>query len=81
MTAPAVLVVVSAGVTLLEFPIGFGQVVASDAWGVALLFVRNGLLVAAALTAARRLWRSTVPPRPRGREAGAREGQPSRAAR
>ncbi|MFF8440144.1 glycosyltransferase 87 family protein [Streptomyces californicus] len=81
MTAPAVLVVVSAGVTLLEFPIGFGQVVASDAWGVALLFVRNGLLVAAALTAARRLWRSTVPPRPRGREAEAREGQPSRAAR
>ncbi|MYW81793.1 Phosphoglycerol transferase and related proteins, alkaline phosphatase superfamily [Streptomyces sp. LaPpAH-199] len=81
MTAPAVLVVVSAGVTLLEFPIGFGQVVASDAWGVALLFVRNGLLVAAALTAARRLWRSTVPPRPRAREAGAREGQPSRAAR
>ncbi|MFF2598701.1 glycosyltransferase 87 family protein [Streptomyces californicus] len=81
MTAPAVLVVVSAGVTLLEFPIGFGQVVASDAWGVVLLFVRNGLLVAASLTAARRLWRSTVPPRPRARETGAREGQPSRAAR
>ncbi|MFI1188117.1 glycosyltransferase 87 family protein [Streptomyces californicus] len=81
MTAPAVLVVVSAGVTLLEFPIGFGHVVASDAWGVALLSVRNGLLVAASLTAARRLWRSTASGRPPARTAGADGGQPSRAAR
>ncbi|MFJ6511391.1 glycosyltransferase 87 family protein [Streptomyces sp. NPDC091406] len=82
MTLPAVLVLVAAGVTLLEFPIGFVHVVASDAWGVALLVVRNGLLVAASLIAARRLWRSTVPPRPRTRAAvGAAEGQPSRVAR
>ncbi|MDQ0984024.1 glycosyltransferase 87 family protein [Streptomyces sp. V2I9] len=80
MTLPAVLVVVSAGVTLLEFPIGFGQVVASDAWGVALLVVRNGLLVAASLIAARRLWRSTVPGRP-GDRAAVAGGQPSRVAR
>ncbi|NEB56144.1 DUF2029 domain-containing protein [Streptomyces griseus] len=82
MTLPAVLVLVAAGVTLLEFPIGFGRVVASDAWGVTLLVVRNGLLVAASLIAARRLWRSTVPGRP-GTEAapGAVEGQPSRVAR
>ncbi|BAG22199.1 MULTISPECIES: glycosyltransferase 87 family protein [Streptomyces] len=82
MTLPAVLVLVAAGVTLLEFPIGFGRVVASDAWGVTLLVVRNGLLVAASLIAARRLWRSTVPGRP-GTEAapGAVESQPSRVAR
>ncbi|MFC9426098.1 glycosyltransferase 87 family protein [Streptomyces sp. NPDC056987] len=60
MTAPAVLVVAATGVTLLEFPLGFGHVVAGDALGVALLFVRNGLLVAATLTACRRLWRETV---------------------
>ncbi|MCQ1579525.1 glycosyltransferase family 87 protein [Streptomyces parvus] len=82
MTLPAVLVLVAAGATLLEFPIGFGHVVASDAWGVTLLVVRNGLLAAASLIAARRLWRSTVPVRP-GAEAvpGAVEGQPSRVAR
>ncbi|MFQ6849398.1 glycosyltransferase 87 family protein [Streptomyces sp. 35M1] len=82
MTLPAVLVLVTAGVTLLEFPIGFAHVVASDAWGVTLLVVRNGLLAAASLIAARRLWRSTVPGRP-GAEAvpGAVEGQPSRVAR
>ncbi|MFJ9107989.1 glycosyltransferase 87 family protein [Streptomyces sp. NPDC102283] len=82
MTLPAVLVLVAAGVTLLEFPIGFGRVVASDAWGVTLLLVRNGLLVAASLVAARRLWRSTVPGRPRGEGAPlAGGGQPSRVAR
>ncbi|MFH9607797.1 glycosyltransferase 87 family protein [Streptomyces sp. NPDC017448] len=81
MTLPAVLVVVSAGVTLLEFPLGFGHVVASDAWGVALLVVRNGLLVAASLVAGRRLWRSTVPGRPRTGASAAPGGQPSRAAR
>ncbi|MFH9761232.1 glycosyltransferase 87 family protein [Streptomyces anulatus] len=82
MTLPAVLVLVAAGVTLLEFPVGFGHVVASDAWGVTLLLVRNGLLVAASLIAARRLWRSTVPGAPaedRALLAGA--GQPSRVAR
>ncbi|MFJ6441486.1 glycosyltransferase 87 family protein [Streptomyces sp. NPDC091649] len=85
MTPPAVLVLVASGVTLLEFPVGFGHVVASDAWGVTLLLVRNGLLVAASLMAARRLWRSTVPGARRG-AAGAPAvaaggGQPSRVAR
>ncbi len=82
MALPAVLVLVAAGVTLLEFPIGFAHVVASDARGVTLLVVRNGLLVAASLIAARRLWRSTVPGR-QGAQAppGAVEGQPSRVAR
>jgi hypothetical protein len=36
--------------------------VVSDWYGITLLVLRNGLLAAAALTAARRLWRSTVPP-------------------
>ncbi|NEB82727.1 hypothetical protein G3I43_00780, partial [Streptomyces anulatus] len=86
MTLPAVLVLVAAGVTLLEFPVGFGHVVASDAWGVTLLLVRNGLLVAASLIAARRLWRSTVPGARGGAPAGegalsAGAGQPSRVAR
>ncbi|WP_411078636.1 glycosyltransferase 87 family protein [Streptomyces sp. cmx-18-6] len=84
MIRPAVLVLVAAGVTVLEFPVGFGQVVASEAWGVTLLFVRNGLLAAASLIAARRLWRETVPgARSRG-EAGASPahgGQPSRSLR
>ncbi|MFH9754727.1 glycosyltransferase 87 family protein [Streptomyces griseus] len=82
MTLPAVLVLVAAGVTVLEFPVGFGHVVASDAWGVTLLLVRNGLLVAASLIAARRLWRSTVPGGPRTDAAPLTvDGQPSRVAR
>ncbi|MFE3649912.1 glycosyltransferase 87 family protein [Streptomyces sp. NPDC059101] len=56
---PAVLVLPAAGVTLLEFPVGFADVVASDARGIALLVLRNGLLVAASLLACRRLRAST----------------------
>ncbi|MFD9870529.1 glycosyltransferase 87 family protein [Streptomyces niveus] len=66
MTLPAVLVVVASAVTALEFPLFFSHVTASDPLGVTLLVVRNGLLVAAALTACGRLWRGTVPaPEPR----------------
>jgi hypothetical protein len=61
MGLPAVLVLVATGVTQLEFPLGFIHVVTSDAQGVTLMFVRNGLLVAATLIAARRLWKETVP--------------------
>ncbi|GAA2412639.1 glycosyltransferase family 87 protein [Streptomyces glaucosporus] len=57
---PALLVVVATGVTLLEFPLNFGSVVASDALGITLLVVRNGLLLAAAVLACARLWRTTV---------------------
>ncbi|WP_307625622.1 glycosyltransferase family 87 protein [Streptomyces turgidiscabies] len=63
MTLPAALVVVACLVTVLEFPLGFGHVVAGDAYGMALLFTRNGLLVVASFTAARELWHSTAPPR------------------
>ncbi|WP_308408680.1 glycosyltransferase 87 family protein [Streptomyces sp. AC627_RSS907] len=61
MRVPVALVLAASLVTVLEFPVWFGHVVAGDALGVALLFVRNGLLVAAALLAARALWRDTVP--------------------
>ncbi|MFE1031111.1 glycosyltransferase 87 family protein [Streptomyces sp. NPDC058807] len=60
MRLPVVLVLVASLVTVLEFPLYFAEVVASDPLGVGLLFVRNGLLVAAALVAARVLWRDTV---------------------
>ncbi|WP_330457309.1 glycosyltransferase 87 family protein [Streptomyces sp. NBC_00820] len=62
MGPPAVMVVVACLVTLLEFPLGFIHVVTSDLYGITLLAVRNGLLVAASWSAARRLWHSTVPP-------------------
>ncbi|MES4893039.1 glycosyltransferase family 87 protein [Streptomyces sp. NPDC096012] len=64
MGAPALMVVLASFVTVLEFPLGFTHVVTSDWYGITLLVLRNGLLAAAALTAARRLWRSTVPPAP-----------------
>ncbi|MFC8080777.1 glycosyltransferase 87 family protein [Streptomyces sp. NPDC057307] len=70
MTLPAVLVVAASAVTVLEFPLFFSHVTASDWLGVTLLVVRNGLLVAATLTACGRLWRATVPD-PRSRQEAA----------
>ncbi|WP_416978594.1 glycosyltransferase 87 family protein [Streptomyces sp. T028] len=61
MTGPAALVLLASFVTVLEFPVYFADVVNSTPLGVTLLFVRNGLLLTAAFTAAVRLWRSTVP--------------------
>ncbi|MEV8453401.1 glycosyltransferase 87 family protein [Streptomyces sp. NPDC052095] len=61
MVLPAVLVLVATGITQWEFPLGFVHVVSSDATGVTLMLLRNGLLVAATLTACHRLWRRTVP--------------------
>nr|WP_253916670.1 glycosyltransferase 87 family protein [Streptomyces sp. MNP-20] len=60
MAVPARLVLLATLVTFLEFPVWFAHVVASDALGVTLLVVRNGLLVAAAFLACRTLWRQTV---------------------
>jgi hypothetical protein len=60
MTLPAGLVLIACFVTVLEFPVYFGNVVGSDWLGITLLVVRNGLLVIAALLAARQLWRGTV---------------------
>ncbi|MFC9112394.1 glycosyltransferase 87 family protein [Streptomyces sp. NPDC057092] len=63
MGRPAALVLVACPVTVLEFPVYFGNVVASDGLGITLLVLRNGLLVAAALLAARILWCASVPGR------------------
>lgn len=60
MRVPAGLVLAASFVTVLEFPVFFAHVVASDLLGVTLLFVRNGLLVLATVMAARELWRSSV---------------------
>ncbi|MBB1261810.1 glycosyltransferase family 87 protein [Streptomyces alkaliterrae] len=58
---PAVrLVVAAAAVTVLEFPLLFSLVVESRPLGVALIALRNGLLVAAAVVSCAALWRSTV---------------------
>jgi hypothetical protein len=63
MGVPAVLVLVACFVTVLEFPIWFADVVGSTPLGIALLLVRNGLLVLATVVAMRELWRATVPKR------------------
>ncbi|MFJ9561649.1 glycosyltransferase 87 family protein [Streptomyces fuscichromogenes] len=60
MTPPAVLLLLATFVTVLEFPVGFSHVVVSDWYGITLLALRNGLLLAATVSAARRLWHSTV---------------------
>ncbi|MGV9456510.1 glycosyltransferase 87 family protein [Streptomyces sp. NPDC003635] len=60
MGVPVVLVLAASLVTVLEFPVWFAHVVSSDALGITLLFLRNGLLVLATVLAARALWRSTV---------------------
>ncbi|WP_446041809.1 glycosyltransferase 87 family protein [Streptomyces sp. SID1121] len=71
MVLPARLVLVATGVTLLEFPLLFAHVVASDPLGLLLLTVRNGLLVAATLVACRRLWvRTVAAPRRRAARTG-----------
>ncbi|MFJ8633553.1 glycosyltransferase 87 family protein [Streptomyces sp. NPDC093568] len=60
MRIPVALVLAACLVTVLEFPVWFAHVVASDALGVSLLFARNGLLVLATVLAARVLWRATA---------------------
>ncbi|MBO1333356.1 glycosyltransferase family 87 protein [Streptomyces sp. VRA16 Mangrove soil] len=77
MTLPTWLLLAATFVTFLEFPVWFSHVVASDSLGLALLLVRNGLLVAASLSACRRLWRATIT-EPRRAE---RSPLPSQAAR
>ncbi|MFH9823666.1 glycosyltransferase 87 family protein [Streptomyces bobili] len=76
MGPPTALVLAASLVTVLEFPVWFGHVVASDPLGLALLFLRNTLLAAATVTAAVRLWRSTVP---RADAPPTKPGQPTRA--
>lgn len=44
--------------TTLEFPLFFGTLTHANGWGIALITLRNGLLLAAALLSARRLWQA-----------------------
>ncbi|MER6095423.1 glycosyltransferase family 87 protein [Streptomyces sp. NPDC001728] len=60
MQRPVHLIVWATAVTQFEFPVWFSHVTRSDPLGIALLFTRNGLLIAATLIACRILWRQTV---------------------
>ncbi|MFU0243190.1 hypothetical protein ACKI1J_46840, partial [Streptomyces scabiei] len=60
MRVPVTLVLAATPLTLLEFPLLFADVVASTPLGITLLFVRNDLLVTAALLGAHALWRGPV---------------------
>ncbi|MEU7021000.1 glycosyltransferase family 87 protein [Streptomyces sp. NPDC046203] len=60
MRRPAYLVLWATAVTQFEFPVWFSHVSHSDILGIALLLVRNGLLVAASVSACRILWHQTV---------------------
>ncbi|MET7638822.1 glycosyltransferase family 87 protein [Streptomyces sp. NPDC005438] len=78
---PVLLVLPACGLTLLEFPLGFAHVVASDGWGVTLLGLRNGLLVAACVWGGLRLWRAPTPRRPAPTAPPARTAPGQRSAR
>ncbi|MFE9685236.1 glycosyltransferase 87 family protein [Streptomyces sp. NPDC002701] len=60
MGLPAGMVVAASFFTVLEFPVYFSDVVGSSPFGITLLVIRNGLLVAATVTAGVLLWRDTV---------------------
>ncbi|MFE4593957.1 glycosyltransferase 87 family protein [Streptomyces laurentii] len=60
MRRPAYLVLWATAVTQFEFPVWFSHVTHSDPLGIALLLIRNGLLVVATVSACRILWRQTV---------------------
>ena len=77
-TVPALLVLAATAVTLLEFPVWFAHVVASDALGVSLLVLRNGLLVAASVLACLRCGVPRCPRRPPRRPPGAPPGAAAR---
>ncbi|KUM68783.1 hypothetical protein AQI70_32755 [Streptomyces curacoi] len=61
----AALIVLATAVSAVVFPALYRQVETSTWAGCALMVLRNGLLVAAATLAFRRLWRSTGPSVPR----------------
>ncbi|WP_192583635.1 glycosyltransferase 87 family protein [Streptomyces albicerus] len=60
MGLPAGMVLAASFFTVLEFPIWFSDVVGSTGLGITLLVIRNGLLVAACVSAGALLWRDTV---------------------
>ncbi|MFF6970519.1 MULTISPECIES: glycosyltransferase 87 family protein [Streptomyces] len=56
----ALLMVPAAAVSALAYPLHYEDVIDGTPLGCALMLVRNGLLLAAAFLACRRLWRATV---------------------
>ncbi|WP_395360875.1 glycosyltransferase 87 family protein [Streptomyces sp. YH02] len=60
MRPVALLLLPAAALSSLAYPVLYDQVVAGTTQGVAVMVLRNGLLLAATLLAARRLWTSTV---------------------
>ncbi|WP_226652845.1 hypothetical protein [Streptomyces hydrogenans] len=60
MGTPAYLILWATAVTQFEFPVWFSHVTQSDWLGIGVLFLRNGLLIAATLMACRILWKHTV---------------------
>ncbi|MCT4355978.1 DUF2029 domain-containing protein [Streptomyces sp. Je 1-79] len=62
MRPVALLLLPAAGLSSLAYPLLYDDVVAGAWPGVTVMVARNGLLLAAALLAARRLWTSTTPP-------------------
>jgi hypothetical protein len=59
MRLPVVLVLAATGLSAVEFPYWFDDLIRADRGAVLLVTVRNLLLVSAALIGAARLWRST----------------------
>lgn len=60
MRPVALLLLPAAALSSLAYPVLYDQVIAGTAQGLAVMVLRNALLLAAALLAARRLWTSTV---------------------
>ncbi|MFE2010095.1 glycosyltransferase family 87 protein [Streptomyces sp. NPDC059491] len=60
MRPVALLLLPAAGLSALAYPVLYADVIAGTPTGVTVMVLRNGLLLAAALLAARRLWTSTV---------------------
>ncbi|MFJ9433936.1 glycosyltransferase 87 family protein [Streptomyces sp. NPDC101490] len=61
MRPVALLLLPAAALSSLAYPVLYDEVLAGTPRGLAVMALRNGLLLAAALLAARRLWTSTVP--------------------
>nr|WP_225801603.1 glycosyltransferase 87 family protein [Streptomyces sp. NK15101] len=61
MRPVALLLLPAAALSSLAYPVLYADVVDGTTTGLAVMVLRNGLLLAAALLAARRLWTSTAP--------------------
>jgi nitrate reductase NapE component len=61
----ALLLLLTAAVTAVDYPLFFGAVINSSWQGAAVVVMRNLLLLAAVVVSCVRLWRSSVPPRSR----------------